>query len=162
MEATAEHTETFASPHEAAANKIVNQNMLWAAGVGIFPIPVVDFVGITAVQLKMINDLANLYGIPFRRDVGKSIVASLIASLGAPTLAFGTVGSILKGLPLVGPVLGGLALPGFSAALTYAIGRVFIQHFETGGNMLDFDVEGMRAHFAKAFEEGKEEAAAAA
>ncbi|CAM2006166.1 YcjF family protein [Acanthopleuribacter pedis] len=148
---------SYASPHQEKANGVVSRNVLWAAGVGLFPIPVVDFVGLTAVQLKMIHELSELYEVPFRKDLGKSIIAGLIASVGAPALAFGSAGALLRGLPVIGPALGFFALPGFAGALTYAVGKTFTQHFETGGNMLDFDVAGMREHFAKHYAAGQQQ-----
>lgn len=150
-----ETSVSYVSPNQDKANAIVSRNVLWAAGVGLFPIPVVDFVGLTAVQLKTIHELSELYNIPFRQDIGKSLVAGLIAGVGAPALAFGTAGAVLRSLPLIGPALGFFALPGFAAAITYAVGKTFTQHFETGGNMLDFDVTGMREHFAKYYADGQ-------
>jgi hypothetical protein len=43
-------------------------------------------------------------------------------------------------------------MPGFAAAVTWAMGRVFIQHFETGGTLLDFNAEKMRDYFKSEFE----------
>ena len=41
-------------------------------------------------------------------------------------------------------------------ATTYAVGKVFIEHFESGGTFLDFDPEKMRDHFQELYEEGKQ------
>jgi hypothetical protein len=38
-----------------------------------------------------------------------------------------------------GQMVGALTMPVFSAAATYVIGKVFIQHFATGGTLLDFN-----------------------
>jgi hypothetical protein len=46
-------------------------------------------------------------------------------------------------------------MPGFSSAATYAIGQVFIKHMESGGTLLDFNVEKMREHFIDEFEAKK-------
>jgi len=50
-----------------------------------------------------------------------------------------SVGSLMKGLPGVGTVVGALTMPVFSAGATYVIGKVFIQHFASGGTLLDFN-----------------------
>ena len=47
---------------------------------------------------------------------------------------------------------GQVVMPGFAAAVTWAMGRIFIQHFETGGTLLDFDADKMREHFQAEFE----------
>ena len=38
----------------------------------------------------------------------------------------------------------------------YAMGQLFVQHFESGGTFLTFDPEKVRGHYAELFEEGKE------
>ena len=43
-------------------------------------------------------------------------------------------------------------MPAFNAAATYALGRVFIQHFECGGTILDLDPDKVREHFRREFE----------
>ena len=45
--------------------------------------------------------------------------------------------SFIKSVPLVGTAVV-IATPALSVAATYAIGMVFIQHFATGGTLLDF------------------------
>jgi len=44
-------------------------------------------------------------------------------------------------------------------ATSYAIGSMFVQHFESGGTLLDFDPKKMREYFASKLAEGKEVAA---
>jgi len=46
-------------------------------------------------------------------------------------------------------------LPAVAGASTYAVGQVFIQHFESGGTFLDFDPEKVKGYFAEQFEKGK-------
>ena len=42
-----------------------------------------------------------------------------------------------------------------SGASTYAIGQVFIWHFSTGGNFMDFNFDKAREIYEREFEEGK-------
>ena len=83
----------------------------------------------------------------------KTIIGGLLGSLVPAGLARGA-SSLIKAIPGVGTVLGVLAAPVFTTASTYAVGKVFIQHFEAGGNVLNFDPEAMREHFKAEFEEG--------
>lgn len=46
------------------------------------------------------------------------------------------------------------AMSAISGAITYAIGQVFIQHFESGGTFLDFDPKKVKEYFMEQFEEG--------
>ena len=47
--------------------------------------------------------------------------------------------SVLKAIPVIGTIAGGFVMPALSAGATYAIGKAFIQHFATGGTLLDFN-----------------------
>jgi uncharacterized protein (DUF697 family) len=141
--------------NDMLADRIVRQNMLWAAGGGLIPVPMLDIVAITAVELKMLKELAALYDVPFREDRIKSILVSLMAGLGAPALGAVISVSLLKSVPILGTVSGYIAVPGAAAAFTYAVGKVFLQHFASGGTFLDFEPKKVREHFARQFEEGK-------
>src|SRR6201999_4230329 len=83
------------------------------------------------------------------------ICSALVGGLGAPVVG-GALGlSAIKFVPVLGPMVGLLAFPASSAALTYAVGKVFVQHFASGGTFLDFDPKTVRDHFVKQYEEGK-------
>jgi uncharacterized protein (DUF697 family) len=60
--------------------------------------------------------------------------------------------SVLKAVPMVGTIVGGLVMPVLSAGATYAIGKAFIQHFASGGTLLDFNPPDYR-DFVKAQKE---------
>lgn len=137
---------------EAEASRIVKGYIGWTAGAGLIPLPWVDLVAITAIQVKMVADLAALYNVPFSRNIVKSIIAALLGSVIPGGLTKAT-SSLIKSIPVVGTTVGLFTMPIFASASTYAVGRVFIQHFEAGGNLLSFDVEGMRQHFKAEFEE---------
>src|SRR5690606_18689671 len=94
---------------------------------------------LTAVQLKMLAEISAVYGVEFKENRGKSILISLLSSAGSTTLAVGSLGSIIKSIPGFGQWIGGLTLPVIAGGLTYAVGKVFIQHFESGGDFLNFD-----------------------
>ncbi len=140
---------------ELAAKKIVKNYMWWSMGAGLIPVPFVDLAAVSGVQLKMLKDMSEIYEIKFAENKGKSIVSALLGSIVPNSLAYGNIGSILKMVPFVGTVLGGLSMSLFSGAATYAIGKVFIQHFEAGGTFLDFNPVTVKDYFHKLFEEGQ-------
>lgn len=150
--------EAEVQPDEAA-QKIVKQYMMWAMGAGLIPFPLLDVAAIAGVQLKMLKEIADAYEVPFSEHRGKSIISALVGGVATPGLAFGTAGSLMKAIPLVGQTAGMVAMPIFAGATTYAVGKIFIQHFASGGTFLDFDPEKVRAHFEELFTEGKEKAA---
>jgi hypothetical protein len=61
-------------------------------------------------------------------------------------------GSALKAVPVVGWIAGAFVMPVLSAGATFAIGKAFIQHFASGGTLLDFNPPGYR-EFIKAHKE---------
>jgi uncharacterized protein (DUF697 family) len=127
---------------DQVASKLVDRFSLWSGAAGLIPIPLVDMVAVGGVQLQMLRRLSEIYGVPFTENRGKSILASLagavIPASTATTTAVG-VGSLMKSLPGVGTAIGALTMPVYSAGATYVIGKVFIQHFASGGTLLDFN-----------------------
>ena len=143
------------SQYEALADRVIKKHMLYSAGVSFLPVPLLDIAAITGVQLKMLAELAHVYGVPFEGSKGKSIVSALIGGVATPTLAHGAVGSAVKIIPVVGVMASAFTMPMFASATTYAIGKVFRQHFASGGTFLDFDPEKVRDHFKESFEKAK-------
>lgn len=137
------------------ASQLVDRFSLWGGAAGLVPIPVVDVAVVGGVQLQMLRKLSEIYGVPFSENMGKSVLASvagaLIPASTATTTAMG-IGSLMKGLPGVGTLVGALTMPVFSAGATYVIGKVFIQHFASGGTLLDFNPPDYR-EFIKAQKE---------
>src|SRR5262249_9222647 len=101
------------------------------------------------------------YKIPFAEDAGKGAVSALLGGIVSTKLAWGAAGSFIKGIPVVGGLLGMFTSPAFSSASTYAVGKVFILHFESGGTLLDFDPDKVREGFKQEVERRMEEAPAA-
>jgi uncharacterized protein (DUF697 family) len=128
------------------AEHIVNGYVGWASGAGLIPIPGLDLAGIGAVQIKMLNDLSKLYDVPFSKNAAKLILGTLAGSGGAVLLTLPAT-SLLKLVPIVGHIAAMFTEPAAAAATTYALGKVFILHFESGGTMLDFNPEAMRKYY---------------
>ena len=133
------------------ADHAMRQAMLWSAGAGLVPSPAFDVIAIGGVQLNMLHDLARIYEIPFREDVGKS----LLGGLGARWFSDTILASALKLIPVAGTMLAYTAMPASAAAATYAVAKVFIQHFESGGTFLDFEPSRVKAFFSQQYAEGK-------
>jgi uncharacterized protein (DUF697 family) len=155
-----EATDSAATPmtdeqRDELASQLVDRFSLWSGAAGLIPVPIVDMAAVGGVQLQMLRRLSEIYGVPFSANRGKSLIASLAGAIipasTATTTAMG-VGSMLKGLPGIGTAVGALSMPVFSAGVTYVIGKVFIQHFASGGTLLDFNPPDYR-EFIKAQQE---------
>jgi uncharacterized protein (DUF697 family) len=159
-QATAQTAE--GAPSAEHAMGIVKRNMLWSAGAGVIPVPLLELAAITAVEVKLIKELAEHYGRTFRQDLAKSAVVALVGGLGSVTLGKMVALSSLRAIPFLGHAVAMAAVPGMAAAITYGIGKVFIAHFESGGTLLDFDAAKMRDYFRSEFAAGVKETASAA
>lgn len=137
------------------ADHAMRQAMLWSFGAGFVPSAAIDVVAIGGVQLNMLHDLSRIYDVPFRDDLGKKLLAALVATLGARWFADTFLASALKMIPFAGTLLAYGAMPASAAASTYAVAKVFIQHFESGGTFLDFEPARVKAYFAEQYAEGK-------
>jgi uncharacterized protein (DUF697 family) len=148
-------TETTDEGRDDAASKLVDRFSLWSGAAGLIPLPIVDIVAVGGVQLEMLRRLSDIYGVPFVENRGKSLIASLAGSVlpasTATTTAMG-VTSALKSIPGIGTAISAFTMPVFSAGATYVIGKVFIQHFASGGTLLDFNPPDYR-EFIKAQKE---------
>ena len=138
----------------AKAESAINYSMLLSGGVGIVPIPLVDFVGVTAIQLALVKQLSSLYGVEYTSSATKRAISALIGGA-IPAFGSNTVASWLKLIPGVGSVLGGSAMMLLSGASTYAVGHVFAQHFEQGGTILDIETSQVKKQFNQYYEAGK-------
>ena len=137
------------------SNDLVRKYMWWTMGAGLIPIPLVDVAAVSGIQLKMLKDVSDIYEVKFSENRGKSIVSALLGSIVPNSLTSGGMGSLLKMIPVVGTVMGGVSMAVFSGAATYAIGKAFIQHFEAGGTFLDFDPVNIKDYFKSKFQEGQ-------
>ena len=136
----------------------IRNHIIGSLGVGLIPVPVVDLVALTGIQINMLRNLAKAYKIPFSQDRVKSIIASLIGG-GIPVSFTGALASAMKAIPVIGQTTGVLAMPILAGATTYAVGKVFIQHFASGGTFLNFDPDKVREYYFEMFKEGQDVAA---
>ena len=138
----------------AKANDSVKNHTMAAISVGLVPVPMIDMAALTTIQLNMIYSLAKRYEVPFSKNLVKSLVSSLVAGSTPVTVAL-PLASFLKAIPIIGQTSGMISTSAIGAYSTYAIGHVFITHFESGGTFLDFDMKKAKQQFKELYEEGK-------
>jgi uncharacterized protein (DUF697 family) len=140
--------ETSDVARHVRASQLVDRLSLWSGAAGLIPVPLVDMAAVGGVQLYMLRRLSEIYETPFSENRGKSIITSLAGAIAPASVATAT-GSVIKGLPGIGTVIGALTMPIASAGATWVIGKVFIQHFASGGTLLDFNPPGYREFIKK-------------
>ncbi len=118
------------------ARGIIKSHAIGAMSIGMLPVPLVDAIALTSIQWDLITRLADHYGVPMK-GVSRAMVTSLIGG-SLPVLFAGIGGSLLKLIPGFGLLAGSAALSTLAGAVTHATGKVFMDHFESGGTMDDY------------------------
>lgn len=135
-------------------DKTLRNHVIGSMGVGLIPMPMVDLVALTGVQLNMLRKLAKKYDVPFSQDKVKNLLGALIGG-GIPVTFSSVFASLIKSVPVVGQTTGALAMPILAGATTYAVGKVFTQHFASGGTFLNFDPDAVKEYYEKMLKEGE-------
>jgi len=132
------------------ADRIIRTHTLWGMGAGLIPVPMFDVLAVSAIQIDMLKQLAEAYDSDFTENLGKTFVTALT---GGTFARFGA--SLIKAVPGVGTLVGGASMSVLSGASTYAVGQVAKRHYETGGNLIDIDLDSARKTYDEALESGK-------
>jgi uncharacterized protein (DUF697 family) len=124
------YVDRYAARRRAQARSIVERHKTYAAVGGLFPLPIVNVAGVTAIIMRMVKQLSDLYGVPFARDRTRSMIVGLIG--GAVPTGLGTATASTLAFVLPGHALVGLGVSAITAgALTRGIGLVFLDQFES-------------------------------
>jgi uncharacterized protein (DUF697 family) len=115
---------------------IVERYANYSAVGGALPIPLANAAAITALLVRMVKSLSEVYDVPFERNRTRSIVIGLMGGAlptGFATIATSTLTLFIPGLNLMGLAVSSVT----SGAYARSIGQLFIEHFENGA-ALDF------------------------
>ncbi len=137
----------------AETDRILRLHVWASMGLGLIPLPLADFAGVTVVQLNLLRRLAKAYHLPFFK--AKTLLASLTGGSLSAWMSAPLAAGMTKFVPAMGQTVGVMTTPVIAGATTYAIGRVFIMHFASGGTFLTFDPEKVKTYYEQMFEEGK-------
>lgn len=154
-ETTGRVTEQAPEARSSEALNLVKNHVVGAMAVGTLPLPLIDIAALTALQLRMIARLSQLYNIPFSQNIAKSVITSLLGGI-IPATAPQWGWSLLKFIPLPGLSLVAIASTTTAGATTYALGRAFMRHFEQGKSFLTLRVEDIREDVRSFMQRGKE------
>jgi uncharacterized protein (DUF697 family) len=97
-----------------------------AATAGALPVPVVDLLALSAVQTRMVYDLAKLYGQPL---TGQRFL-EIAGTLGLGVLMRQAARGMIRWIPGLGTVLGSVAGGALAGASTFALGKAFCYYYQ--------------------------------
>ena len=123
----------------AFALRIVRRHAALATAGGLIPLPFANVAAVTAAIVRMVKALSAHYRVPFERDRARAIAVGLLGGTmptGTAAVTISTLGFVLPSANLFG-----IAVSSFTAAAcTRAIGRFFVEHFESGATLADVPV----------------------
>jgi len=147
-----QETETSKAPDTEG---MILNHVGFSMVAGAIPVPLVDIVAVSAIQMDMLGQLAKAYNVDFNVERGKSLAGSIMgAGLGSVLGRLGA--SAVKAIPGVGTILGIASQVVLAGASTYALGKVFEGHFASNGTMLNINLDEMRRRFDSLLQKGKE------
>lgn len=135
-----------------SAQRIVTYNSRWAAGLGLLPVPLLDWVAVTGFQVRMLHQLCHLYNVPYDKARATRYIAALVGGYVPTTVGF-SVGSLIKAIPIVGGA-GFAAVAATAYATTAGLGEIFIPFFENGGSFSSFNPADHKTPFEAAVKAG--------
>lgn len=119
----------------AACEPILVSAARKASIAGAVPVPGADIAAVTAIQVKMIRDVAVVFGVPVDKDVALFIIGEVLAGGMRGFVRWG-----VEGLKAAGWIPGGQLAEGailavsalVAGATTYGVGRAAVAYFQAG------------------------------
>lgn len=108
------------------AQAVVATSALAAAATGAVPIPFSDAAALVPEQIAMLAGITAVFGLPIEKGTIAAIISSTIGTAGATVLGKAIVSNLIKLIPGVGSVAGGVISGATAAALTAALGEAYI------------------------------------
>jgi uncharacterized protein (DUF697 family) len=119
------------------AKQAVRDHALLAGGAMVIPVPLLDMAAEAAIQVRMVKRLAEIYGVDFGEERAKTLVVAALGGFSAGWAA----GSLLRYASFATYFTNFWPSAILSAAITYAVGQVFMRHFDKGGGLHDLSPE---------------------
>lgn len=155
-----EESIEFAPVSREKAMGVVKNWATLSAGGGLVPVTGVDLAVITGFHLKMVHSLCKLYGVQFKKEVALGSISSVLGGVGSVGLAniakMSIAASVAKSIPLVGQLSTVFISPAVAYASVYALGKVFVRHFEDHGTLFSVDKETTKKTLKGRFKTTKE------
>ena len=136
------------------ANDLIRRYALFGTATGLIPMVGVDILAATAVQTKMIKDLADVYEFDIDDQLLRTAITSGITAIGGRLIT--QVATMLA--ETVSPLkmfVGGATNAAVSGFLTLEMGNLYQTKMELGVNPADIGVMDIVNHIVAQVQEGK-------
>lgn len=139
--------------HEAA-NAIVRKYALFGTATGLIPVFGVDVLALTAIQTKMVNDLAENYGYDLSDQLLQTTLTNGITALGGRVIT-GILTGVAKSFSPLKSLVGGALSAAFAGFLTAETGKIYQARMEEGQDPANIKVSDIIEHIILQLREGK-------
>lgn len=129
-----------------AVRELIQVCSIASGAVAIQPIPLVDSVLITPIQIAMVQAIGRVRGY----DLDKKSIVEILGTFGASLLAQNLMIAAAKFVPFAGWVMG----VAMAYALTYAVGEVSDHYFRTGRGT---SADELRSKFKETYDQKRRE-----
>lgn len=140
---------------DATAQSTVRNHIIASMAVSLIPVPLLDVAALTAMQLSLLRSLSRHYQVDFDEQKGKALLQALMMG-SLPVNSIIGLSSIVKVVPAIGTIGGGIGMATTTGITTYATGEVFIKHFSNNGTLENFDGSKWRSYFKEKLQEGRQ------
>lgn len=138
----------------AEVDKIIRKNVYASMGTGLVPVPLFCFATASVININMARQLSALYNVEFKENIAKNIIVSVLGA-GTAMLASPLVELAVKGIPLVGLPFCVATKPVLNGMSTYAVGQMFVTHFNRGGSFVGANIDEMKESFTVAYKNSR-------
>lgn len=108
------------------AQAVVATSAVAAAATGAVPIPFSDAAVLVPEQIAMLGGITAIFGIPIEKGTITAIISATIGTAGTTVLGKTIVANLIKFIPGIGSVAGGVISGSTAAVLTSALGEAYI------------------------------------
>jgi uncharacterized protein (DUF697 family) len=136
------------------ANAIVRKYALFGTATALIPVFGVDVAALTAVQTKMVNDLAEVYGYDISDQLMQTALTNGITSLASRVIT-GMLTGIAKSFTPLKSLVGGALSAAFAGFITAETGKIYQARMEAGQHPADIKVSDIIDHIILQLREGK-------
>jgi uncharacterized protein (DUF697 family) len=136
------------------ADTIIRRYALFSTASGFIPFTGLDVLAATAIQTKMVNDLAEIYGYDIDDQLLRTVINTGITSV-AGRLLTQIASSLAETITPLKMLVNGATQAAVAGFLTLEIGNIYKSKMELGENPADISVMEIVNHMVSQIQEGK-------
>lgn len=139
---------------EEQANAIIRRYALFGTATGVIPSFGLDVAALTALQVRMIKELADVYDYDVNDQMIRMTITTGITAL-AGRLLTGIAGTLAKTFSPLKFLIGGATQAALSGYTTAEIGKIYQARLSSGQNPADITVSEIINHIIDQVQQGE-------